>query len=97
MTFTWSHTSADTTHFQLETATSQFSPSTTSTLPPVGRNQRFFTVDKSKRSVTLTASQLTESGAPGGVQPADPPALSPHSASVARTPRQLILARSPRN
>ena len=66
MTFTWSHTGADTTHFQLETATSQFNPSTTSTLPPVGRYQRFFTVDKSKRSLTLTASQLTEAGAPGG-------------------------------
>ena len=66
VTFTWSHTGADTTHFQLETATSQFSPSTTSTLPRVGRNQRFFTVDKSKRSLTLTASQLTEAGAPGG-------------------------------
>ncbi len=66
VTFTWRHDGGDTTHYQLETATSQFSPSSSSSLPRVGRNQRLFTVDDSQRSLTLTASQVTDAGAAGG-------------------------------
>ena len=66
VTVTWQHSGDDTTHYQLETATSRFSPSSSSSLPRVGRNRRLFTVDDTERSLTLNASQVTAAGAAGG-------------------------------
>lgn len=60
VTVSWQHSGDDTTHYQLETATSMFSPSSTSSLPTVGRNRRLFTVDGSERSLTLTSSQVAD-------------------------------------
>ena len=60
VTVTWQHSGDDTTHYQLETATSMFSPSSSSSLPTVGRNRRLFTVDDSERSLTLTPSQVAD-------------------------------------
>jgi len=63
VTITWQQGGDNTTAFQIETAASSFSP-VQSSMPKHGRHRQLFTVPASQRSVTLTAEQVSASGAP---------------------------------
>jgi len=66
ITVSWQQSGASTTAFQLETAITRFSKTASSGLPRVGENQRLFTIDPTKRSITLSAAQVADAGAAGG-------------------------------
>ena len=66
VTVSWEQSGASTTAFQLETAITRFSKTASSGLPKVGKNQRIFNVDPTKRSITLSAAQVVDAGAAGG-------------------------------
>ncbi len=63
LTFTWKQDGKNTTSYELETALSLFSKSTSSSLPREGRHRRVFSIGPSRRSLTLTADQVREAGA----------------------------------
>ena len=66
VTVSWTHSGTNTTSYELETALSLFSKSSTSSLPRVGRHTRLFTVKANQRSLRLTAAQVREAGAGAG-------------------------------
>ena len=61
--FSWTHSGKNTTSYELETALSLFSKTSSSSLPRVGRHRRVFTVKANQRSLILTADQVREAGA----------------------------------
>lgn len=63
VTFRWSTEGRNTSAFKIETGLTSFSKSASSPLPTSGRRAKVFTVDKSRRSVTLTADQVRAAGA----------------------------------
>ena len=66
VTVSWKQDGKNTTSFELETALSLFSKTTTSSLPRVGRHRRVFTIKPNQRSLILTADQVSEAGAGAG-------------------------------
>jgi endonuclease/exonuclease/phosphatase family metal-dependent hydrolase len=62
VTFSWSASGASTTSFVIETGLTLFLVGDP-VLPDHGRNARYFTVAGNRRSVTLTAAQVTSAGA----------------------------------
>lgn len=64
LTLTWKQAGKNTTGFRIETGLTTFSPSSSSSLPRKGRQARVFTADSKARSLTLSASQVAEAGAP---------------------------------
>lgn len=63
ITITWKQGGKNTTSFTLETALSLFSKSSSSSLPPVGRHPRVYTISAKARSYTMSAGQVAEAGA----------------------------------
>ncbi len=63
VTFHWRTEGKNTSAFKIETGLTSFSKSPSSPLPTSGRHAKVFTVDKSRRSVTLTAAQVQAAGA----------------------------------
>ena len=66
ITVSWKQDGKNTTGYELETALSLFSKTSTSSLPRVGRHQRVFTIKPDQRSLILTADQVREAGAGAG-------------------------------
>ena len=63
ITFSWKQDGSNTTAFVIETGLTVFS-TTDPSLPDHGRSSKTFTALKSRRSLTLTASQVGSAGAP---------------------------------
>lgn len=65
VTFTWKQDGSNTTSFAIETGLTVFSTADPG-LPDHGRSAKTFTMAKTRRSITLTASQVASAGAPLG-------------------------------
>jgi len=63
VTISWKQDGSNMTSFRLETALSPFSK-TDSSLPKTGRRGKVFSIDRAKRSITLSATQVASAGAP---------------------------------
>ncbi|MET1004870.1 MAG: endonuclease/exonuclease/phosphatase family protein, partial [Propionibacteriaceae bacterium] len=62
VTFTWTHTGANTTGYRVETGLTSFS-TTDSSLPVHARGYKYFTFPANVRTATLTAAQVASAGA----------------------------------
>jgi len=62
VTISWNQDGRNTSAYKIETGLTTFSK-TSSSLPDSGRNAKIFTVDDSRRSVTLSAAQMASAGA----------------------------------
>ncbi len=66
VTISWTHDGKSTTRYEIETGLTSFSRSATSSLPLHGRGWKVFTAPAGARSITLSAEQTAQAGAPVG-------------------------------